>query len=95
LNAFSIFSRLLAGAGLGVIFYAGLWLTVRALLTTRHPSLLAFASFWIRALVVLAGFLFLARGRWEYALICSVGFTMGRLAVSIPLRMPTARTKCP
>lgn len=95
MNAISIVVQLLAGAGLGVLFYAGLWLTVRALLTARHPGLLAFGSFWIRTLLVLAGFLFLAKGRWENALICIAGFMAGRFAVSIPLRMPAARTKCP
>jgi len=94
-SALSILSRLLAGAALGIFFYAGLWVTVRALLTTRHPTLLTLGSFWIRTLVVLASFLFLMKGSWQYALICLAGFIMGRVGVSKSLRMQTARTTCP
>ena len=95
MNAISIVSRLLAGAALGVFFYAGLWVTVRALLTTRYPTLLTLGSFWIRTLAVLASFLFLMKGRWQYALTCVVGFTVARVAVSKSLRVQAARTKCP
>ncbi len=95
MSALSILSRLLAGAALGIFFYAGLWVTVRALLTTRHPTLLTLGSFWIRTLVVLASFLFLMKGSWQYALICLAGFIMGRVGVSKSLRMRTARTTCP
>jgi F1F0 ATPase subunit 2 len=94
-TAVSIFSRLLAGAALGVFFYTGLWVTVHGLLTTRHPTLLTLGSFWIRTLVVLASFLFLMRGRWQYALTCVAGFMMGRVAVSKSLRVQAARAKCP
>lgn len=95
MNAVSIILRLLAGVGLGVFFYMGLWLTVRSLLKARNPGLLALGSFWIRTLVVLAGFLWLTKGRWQYALTCIAGFTLGRAAISVPLRLQAARTKCP
>ena len=95
MNVVSIFLRLLAGAALGIFFYMGLWVTVRALLTTRHPTLLTLGSFLIRTLVVLAGFLFLMKGRWQYALTCVTGFMMGRVAVSKSLRVQAARSKCP
>lgn len=95
MNILSIISRLIAGAVLGVLFYLGLWLTVRELSTTRHPVLLALGSFWIRTLVVLAGFLFLLNGRWQFALLCALGFIMGRAVISKTLGIHTARTKCP
>jgi len=87
--------RLLAGVVLGAFFYLGLWLTVRALPDARHPVLLTLASFWIRTLVVLAGFLYLMQGHWQYAAICVLGFVAGRVAVSIPIRAQTMRVKCP
>jgi F1F0 ATPase subunit 2 len=95
MSSLSIIYRLLAGAGLGAFFYLGLWFTVRSLATVRHPVLLTLASFWIRTGVVVAGFLFLMKGSWEYALTCIVGFTMARFSISIPLRVQTARAKCP
>ena len=95
MSTITILSRLLAGAALGVFFYIGLWFTVRSLLTARHPTLLTLGSFWIRTLVVLAGFLLVMKGRWQYALTCVAGFVMGRVAVSKFLRVQAARAKCP
>ncbi len=81
MNGFSVIVRLLAGTALGLFFYAGLWLTVRSLPRARHPVLLALGSFWIRILVVLAGVLLLMKGRWQYLVVCLVGFLVGRIAV--------------
>jgi len=95
MNSFALVSRVLAGMALGAFFYFGLWLTVRALLATRHPVLLTLSSFWARTLVVLAGFLYLMQGHWQYAVACVTGFLVGRAAVSIPLRVREAGVKCP
>ena len=94
MNALPIISRLLGGIALGFFFYAGLWLTVREISTTRHPVLLTLGSFWIRTLVVVSGFLILMNGRWDFALICLAGFMVGKAAVSKSLQAPMARTKC-
>ena len=93
--ALVVFVLLLAGVVLGSVFYAGLWLTVRNLPTARHPVWLTLSSFWLRTLVVIAGFLFVMKGRWQNALICLAGFVMGRIAVSRFLVPARARTKCP
>jgi F1F0 ATPase subunit 2 len=95
MNPVSIVSRIMAGIALGTFFYFGLWLTVRALLGSRHPLLLTLGSFWMRTLVVLAGFLYLMQGHWQYAVACLTGFLMGRAAVSIPLRIGEPGVKCP
>jgi F1F0 ATPase subunit 2 len=81
MNGFSVIVRLLAGAALGLFFYYGLWLTVRSLPRTRHPVLLTLGSFWIRTLVVIASVLLLMKGRWQYVVVCLVGFLIGRIAV--------------
>lgn len=73
--------RLWAGLALGIFFYAGLNLTVRHLPGARHPALLTVTSFWVRTLLVLAGFLFMIQEHWEYALAALAGFTVGRAAV--------------
>jgi len=95
MNAMELGWRVLAGIALGAFFYLGLWLTVRKVTETRHPVLLTLASFWIRTLVVLAGFLYLMQGHWQYAAACVAGFVAGRVAVSIPIRAQTMRVKCP
>ncbi len=78
--------RLAAGAAMGVCFYGGLWLTVRALLTSAHPVLLSVASFWGRTLAVVGGFLLVANGRWTNAAAALAGFAAGRAIVGIVLR---------
>jgi F1F0 ATPase subunit 2 len=95
MNAVALVSRVLAGMALGAFFYFGLWLTVRALFETRYAVLLTLASFWARTLVVLAGFLYLIQGQWQYAIACVTGFLIGRAAVSIPLRVRESGFKCP
>ena len=82
------------GLGLGAIFYGGLWLTVRGLPTARNPLVFTLASFWIRTLLVLAGFLLVATGSWSNGLIFLAGFTTGRFAVSRCLPVQEARHKC-
>jgi len=45
-----------AGAGLGWLFYTGLYRTVQALGRAQHPALLLGASLLLRMLLLLAGF---------------------------------------
>jgi len=84
---------LLFGLVLGLLFYGGLWLTVRALPRSGHPVVLALASFWGRTGLVLAGFVATAH-RWQNAALCLVGFVIARvlLARSIPGRKATGGT---
>ncbi|HVP00775.1 MAG TPA: ATP synthase subunit I [Bryobacteraceae bacterium] len=71
-----------AGLALGVMFYGGLWMTVRALPAAPHPVVLTLCSLALRTAAVLAGLLLVTRGRWQNALACLVGFTAARAAVS-------------
>ncbi len=89
----SILLSLLAGVALGGLFYGGLWFTVRRLPVSRHPALLALASFWIRSLVVLAVLVLLMKQRWQYGLVALVGFTVGRFAITkfSPERKPAPK----
>ena len=73
---------LLAGFGIGVIFYGGLWLTVRALPNSRHALLLALASFWGRTGLAIGGLFLAMDGSWQRALVCLVGFAMARIVLA-------------
>lgn len=55
-----------AGAGLGWLFYIGLYRTVQALGRAQHPALLLGASLLFRMLLLLAGFWVLLKAgeRW-------------------------------
>lgn len=70
-----------AGAGLGVIFYGGLWLTIRKGVSVTTPGLWFLLSMLLRMGIVLAGFYFVAAGRWQQLLLCLSGFIVARLMV--------------
>jgi F1F0 ATPase subunit 2 len=75
-----------AGLGLGLFYFGGLWLTVRQLLTSRHPVPLLLVSFAGRTAVAVVGFYFVMGGRWERALACLVGFLVVRFVLTARLR---------
>jgi F1F0 ATPase subunit 2 len=70
---------LLVGAGLGLFFFGGLWLTLRRLPTARRPALLVFGSLFIRLIVTVFGFYLVMGGSWERLIACMVGFILMRL----------------
>jgi F1F0 ATPase subunit 2 len=72
----------LAGAMLGVIFFGGLWWTVRIGVSSENPALWFFASMLLRMSITLAGFYFIGRGNWKRLLLCLLGFVMARLIVT-------------
>jgi len=94
MSALSVVWRFCAAFALGALFYAGLQFTVTRLPETRHPILLTLASFWARTLAVLMAFLYMMRERWEYAILCLVGFTVGRAAVLKMFARTEAKPKC-
>ncbi|QWF72533.1 ATP synthase subunit I [Methylomonas paludis] len=72
----------LAGAGLGGVFFAGLWWTIRNGLNCKHPALLFLGSWLLRSTLVVAGFYLVGGSQWQRWLSCLVGFIMARLLVS-------------
>ena len=73
---------LIAGFALGIVFYGGLWLTVRALPTSRHAVLLSLLSFWGRTGLVVVGLLLAMDESWQKALICLAGFTGAKVMLA-------------
>lgn len=70
-----------AGSVLGVVFYGGLWWTVRRV-SGRALGPWLVGSFLLRTLVVLIGFFAVARGSWYGVAACLAGFVAARLAVT-------------
>jgi F1F0 ATPase subunit 2 len=68
----------LAGAGLGIVYFGGLWLTVRWLPRTQWPGLLTLGSLLVRLGGTLVGFYLVMAGRWERLLACLAGFVLVR-----------------
>jgi F1F0 ATPase subunit 2 len=69
------------GILLGVLFYGGLWLTVRRFPTTHHPLALALGSLLLRMAITLAGFYLIIDGQWQNAVAALAGFTAARVLI--------------
>jgi F1F0 ATPase subunit 2 len=71
----------LTGLLLGMVFFGGLWWTVRLGLPSGYAALWFSGSFLLRAAIVVAGFLYTARGDWRRVAGCGAGFLAARLMV--------------
>ncbi len=71
----------LAGMLLGILFFGGLWFTVKKTFTTKIPALWIFGSFMLRIGIALAGFYFIGSGNWKKMLGSLVGFIIARFVV--------------
>lgn len=73
---------LIGGLILGVIFFGGLWLTVKKALGTKYTSLWFLGSSIIRTAIVLTGFYFLSQSGGLLQLLIGVaGFIAARFLV--------------
>jgi F1F0 ATPase subunit 2 len=71
-----------AGILLGVIFFGGLYLTVRKGVSSRSPALWFFGSLVVRMGISLAGFYFVSNGSWQRLIACLLGFVAARVVVT-------------
>ena len=80
-DALSLATALVTGVLLGVMFFGGLWWTVRKGFSSKQPALWFFGSLLLRISIALAGFYFVSGGHWERLLVCLLGFVLARLIV--------------
>jgi len=81
----SIYSLLylLIGLGLGLLYFGGLWLTIKNMNQVRSPIVLTLGSFILRTAAVFLVLIYIARqGEWGNILILLVGFIAGRIFLS-------------
>lgn len=64
----------LAGAGAGVFFFGGLWITVTRAVHTQWPAVWFLLSFVVRSGVTVLVFYHTGAGNWRYLLACLGGF---------------------
>ena len=76
-----ILSAVLAGMLLGMLFFGGLWWTVRKTLSSAWAALWFSGSFLARTAVTLIGFYFAAQSDWRRMAGCVAGFLGARLGV--------------
>jgi F1F0 ATPase subunit 2 len=67
-----------AGLVLGILFFGGLWLTVKKAVFSQRPALWFISSFLIRVSITLVGFYYLSQGSWKNLLISVSGFIIAR-----------------
>jgi F1F0 ATPase subunit 2 len=79
---------LFAGVLLGMIFYGGLWWTVRRSVSSKTLNIWLIGSFPFRAIIAVSGFYFVSRGDWRSLLACLLGFLIARIGVTRLLRAP-------
>jgi F1F0 ATPase subunit 2 len=75
------------GLLLGLVFFWGLWVTVKRLGRGRSAALWMLGGFALRFGVLLAGFYLLARhAGWQHVVSAALGFTLSRAFVVNRLR---------
>ena len=71
----------IAGIALGILFFYGLWLTVKKAVTAKTPALWFLGSSLIRTAIILGGFYYISQGDWQRLLVCLLGFITARYIV--------------
>ena len=77
----SFLATIISGFFLGIIFFGGLWWTVRIGLESKNPATLFIMSFLVRTTSVMAGFYFLIDGHWERLVTSLMGFLIGKIII--------------
>jgi len=87
------FELMLAGAAgglLGLLFFGGLWWTVRRAVDSPRPALWVGGSLLLRLACVVAGFVVVSAGDWRRMLSSLLGFWAARwLVVRLTARLAT------
>ena len=78
INVSYLVMAFLVGIGTGIVYFGGLWWTVRRLPLVRQPALLTLGSFFVRTGIGLTTFYLASGGRWERILISLLGFMIMR-----------------
>jgi F1F0 ATPase subunit 2 len=88
----NLIMALLAGVLLGIIFYGGLWWTIRRSVSAKTLNVWLIGSFPFRAIIAAGGFYLVSRGDWRSLLACLLGFLIARVCVTLLLRAPHERS---
>ena len=69
---------LLGGFCAGVLFFGGLWWTIRHGLQSAYPAVWFLASLILRMVLAISAFLLLSQGQWQRLAACLTGFLIAR-----------------
>ncbi len=71
----------IGGMLLGVLFFGGLWFTLKKMILSKNPALWLLSSFFFRVSITLIGFYFIGLGNWKNLILCMLGFIIARFFV--------------
>ncbi|MEO7940539.1 MAG: ATP synthase subunit I [Burkholderiaceae bacterium] len=92
IDALKLSGVLVAGVVLGLVFFGGLWWTVRRGLASPRPALWFFGSLVVRVALTLGGIYLVAGDQWQRLLAILLGFWLARVVV---LRLSTSSAPVP
>jgi len=78
----SLLPAVFAGIVLGVLFFGGLWLTVRKGLDSKNATLIFMGSLVVRMAIVLLGFYYVGADNWQKMMACLGGFLIARIVIT-------------
>ncbi len=90
-NVLYLLMAFFVGMGTGIVYFGGLWWTVRQLPFARQPALLTLVSFLVRTGISLTAFYLASGGRWERILISLLGFMIMRGFLVRRVRLASTR----
>ena len=70
------------GVAAGLIFWGGLWWTVRQLANHPHPALIMLVSFVIRSVIVIGAFYWMMNAHWEQLAVALLAFMSIRMVLA-------------
>lgn len=79
---FNLIPPFIEGMVLGILFFVGLWWTVKKGVSVKQPALFFLGSFFLRIGIVVAGFYLAAGGHWDHLLACFFGFVIARYIIT-------------
>ncbi len=77
---------LAAGLVLGLVYFGGLWMTVRHVVHSRNPGTVLLASWLARTALVLGGLWLVSSGRLQAILAFMIGFLIARFMLIARLK---------
>jgi F1F0 ATPase subunit 2 len=85
-----LFLALGIGIGCGLVFFGGLWWTIRKGMGSSAPAAWFLGSFLVRMTIAVTGFYWASYGHWAGVLVCLAGFLGARAFVT---RLKTKQLK--
>lgn len=93
INIYTLIS-LFIGLILGLLYFTGLWLTVKNMQKSRSPVALTLVSFFVRTAAIMLVLIFVARqGNYINIIVLLAGFIIGRLILSRRIGQQKKETK--